>query len=260
MPQNTMLQLNQFISLTVRLCLIFVLFATSALVAQSGKIININLQCLGWDGNVRAVVQEPDGELVSLVASQKIISTVIKVRSTNPLKLYHATKQGSKLGNPMAVVPLKPGVKDILLILRKRGEGYDAISLPFSKDDFPENTATFLNLTSSPVFAQIDGQRQIIQKGARHQVPYTYEYAKKESLRTKFAVEQNGRLRLVQNSHVPLMNQGRVLFFISKTASDSKRKARYPVSFTYAYDSMLASGQGLTAEELAREEEEMLSE
>ena len=69
-------------------------------------------------------------------------------------------------------------------------------------------------------------------------MPYKYAYAEKESLRTKFAVEHDGRMRLVQNSHVPLMNDGRVLFFISEPENDPNRKSRYPVTFTYAYDVM----------------------
>lgn len=80
-------------------------------------------------------------------------------------------------------------------------------------------------------------------------MPYQYVYAEKEALRTKFAVEQNGRMRLVQNGFVPLVNNGRVLFFIRENTAKSNRQSRDPVTFTYAYDVMSSrSVQPLTDE------------
>lgn len=218
--------------------MVLTLFATSPLAAQADKAMNINLQVLAWDHNIKAVVAQADADPVAIAANQKRVSGIYKVKTANPLTLYHPAGEGANLGEPMVSVALKPGMRDILLILSEKQGHCHAALLPFAQKDFPENTATFFNLTSFPVFSQIDGQRQTIKAKARHQVPYKYAYAEKESLRTKFAVEHDGRMRLVQNSHVPLMNDGRVLFFISETENDPNRKSRYPVTFTYAYDVM----------------------
>lgn len=213
------------------------LFATSPLAAQADKAMNINLQVLAWSNNVKAMVAQTDQDPIAISANRKRVSLIYNIKTTSPLMLYHPSENGS-LGAPMASVALNPNMRDVLLILSKKKGHYQAALLPFAQKDFPENTATFFNLTSFPVFAQIDGQRQTIKAKARQQVPYKYAYAEKESLRTKFAVEHNGRMRLVQNSNVPLINDGRVLFFISETETDPNRKSRYPVTFTYAYDVM----------------------
>lgn len=238
------------------------LFVTSALSAQPDTVMNINLQVLAWDHNIKAVVAQADADPVAIAANRKRVSGIYKVKTANPLTLYHPAGEGANLGEPMVSVALKPGMRDILLILSEKQGRCHAALLPFAQKDFPENTATFFNLTSFPVFSQIDGQRQTIKAKARHQVPYKYAYAEKESLRTKFAVERDGRMRLVQNSTVPLMNDGRVLFFISETENDPNRKSRYPVTFTYAYDVMpdpnrAASDQ--TIEEIDAQIDEMLS-
>ena len=43
-------------------------------------------------------------------------------------------------------------------------------------------------------------------------------------------------MKLVQNGFIPLMNEGRILFFISDKAEKTGRAGESPVSFTYAYD------------------------
>ena len=144
---------------------------------------------------------------------------------------------------------LNPGMREVLLILSEKKKQYRAAVLPFAQKKFPKNTVTFFNLTTFPVFAQIGEETQEIKAKARYQVPYQYVYAEKEALRTKFAVEQNGRMRLVQNGFVPLVNNGRVLFFIRENTAKSNRQSRDPVTFTYAYDVMSSrSVQPLTDE------------
>ena len=152
--------------------------------------------------------------------------------------MYHPANKGAGLGKPMASVTLKPGMREALLLLIGKKYEYSAVLLPFAQKNFPKNTVTFFNLTKSPVVAQIDGETKEIQAKARYQVPYQYVYAEKEAFRTKFAVEQNGRMRLVQNSFVPLVHNGRVLFFIRDNPANLERQTPDPVIFTYAYDVM----------------------
>lgn len=213
-------------------------FATSPLAAQSDAVMNIKLQVLSWGEDVDAMVAQVGAEPVSIAAEQKRVSAIYDIKTSNLLTLYHPAKKGTDPGQPMVSVALKPGMREVLLILSEQENKYRAAVLPFAQKNFPDNTATIFNLTKSPVLAQIDGETQKIKAKARYQVPYEYAYAKKESLRTKFAVEQNGRMRLVQNGYVPVVNNGRVLFFIRENTAKSNRQTRDPVTFTYAYDVM----------------------
>ena len=45
-------------------------------------------------------------------------------------------------------------------------------------------------------------------------------------------------MKLVQNGFIPLMNEGRILFFISDKTDRTGRAGESPVSFTYAYDTL----------------------
>ena len=65
-------------------------------------------------------------------------------------------------------------------------------------------------------------------------------------------------MRIVQNSNVPLINDGRVLFFISETETDPNRKSRYPVTFTYAYDVMPDPDQRPSTDDEEKEIEAMM--
>lgn len=238
-------------------------FVTCTLSAEPDKVMHINLQVLAWDQNINAVVAQVDADPIAIAAKQKRVSTIYQVKTANPLTLYPPGGKGANLGEPMVSVTLRPEVRDVLLILTEQEGRFRAALLPFAQKDFPENTATFFNLSSFPVYAQIDGQRQTIHAKGRHQVPYKYAYAEKESLRTKLAVEHAGRMRLVQNSHVPLINDGRVLFFIRETKPVPNRNLRYPVSFIYAYDMMPdpnLAPPDLTIEEIDAQLDEMLSE
>jgi len=216
-------------------------FATSPLAAQSDAVMNIKLQVLSWAediDDIDAMVAQVGAEPVLIAAEQKRVSAIYDIKTSNLLTLYHPANKGTDLGQPMVSVALKPGMREVLLILSEQENKYRAAVLPFAQKNFPDNTATIFNLTKSPVVAHIDGETQEIKAKARYQVPYEYAYAKKESLRTKFAVEQNGRMRLVQNGFVPVVNNGRVLFFIRENTAKSNRQTRDPVTFTYAYDVM----------------------
>jgi hypothetical protein len=240
--------------------MVLTLFATSPLAAQADKAIDINLQVLAWNGNVNAMVAQADEDPVSISANRKRVSLIYKIKTTSPLMLHHPSKDGSSLGAPMASVVLNPNMRDVLLLLSEKKGRYQAALLPFAQKDFPKNTVTIMNLTDFPVMAQIEGERQMIDAKARHQVAYQYGYADKESLRTKFAVEHNGRMRLVQNGFVPLINEGRVLFFISEKNVSSDRPKRSPVEFTYAYDIMPDPNQLPVSDDEEKEIEAMMNE
>jgi hypothetical protein len=161
---------------------------------------------------------------------------VYEIRASKLLSLHYPAKNGIDLGKPMVNIVIKPGMREVLLILSKKKKQYRAALLPFARKQFPDNTVTFFNLTTFSVFAKIGEETQKIKAKARYQVPYQYAYEEHESLRTRFAVEQDGRMRIVQNGFVPLVHNGRVLFFIRENTVQSNRESRYPVSFSYAFD------------------------
>lgn len=235
---NTMLKRKTAQAQAILIGMLLALFATSPLAAQSDAVVNIKLQVLSWEGDVEVLVAQIDAEPVLISAEQKRISPTYEIQTSKALSLYHPANNGAGLGKPMASVTLKPGMREVLLILTGKKDKYRAALLPFARKKFPENTVTFFNLTTFPVFAQIGEETKEIQAKARYQVPYQYVYAEKEAIRTKFAVEQDGRMRLVQNGFVPLVHNGRVLFFIRENTAKSNRQTRDPVSFTYAYDVM----------------------
>lgn len=239
-----MLKIKTVLTYAIVTGMLLTQFATSSLAAQSDAVVNIKLQVLSWGEDIDAMVAQVGAEPVLIAAEQKRVSATYDIKTSNLLTLHHPAKKGTDLGQPMVSVALKPGMREVLLILFEQKNKYRAAVLPFAQKNFPDNTATFFNLTKSSVVAQIDGDTQEIKAKARYQVPYEYAYAKKESLRTKFAVEQNGRMRLVQNGYVPVVNNGRVLFFIRENTAKSNRQTRDPVTFTYAYDVMSSrSGQ-----------------
>jgi len=235
---NMMLKIKTLLTHAIISGMVLTHFATSLLAAQSDEAMNINLQVLAWNSNVDAMVVQAAEDPVAIAANRRRVSSIYKIKTTSPLVLHHSAEDGSSLGAPMASAVLNPNMRDVLLLLSEKKGSYQAALLPFAQKDFPKNTVTIINLTDFPVMAQIEGQRQKIEAKGRHQVAYQYSYAENESLRTRFAVEHDGRMRLVQNGFVPLINEGRVLFFISEKDVSSDRPTRNPVEFTYAYDIM----------------------
>lgn len=235
---TTMLNTKTALTYAIITGMLFALFAASPLSAQSDAAVDIKLQVLSWEGDIEAMVEQVDEDPVLISAEQRRVSTIYEIKTSNSLTLYHPAKDGADLGKPMASVTLKPGMKEVLLILFEKKKQYRAALLPFSRKKIPENTVTFFNLTPFSVFAKVGEETQEIKAKSRYQVPYQYVYAEHEALRTKLAVEQNGRMRLVQNGYVPIVNDGRVLFFIRENTAKSNQQSREPVTFSYAYDVM----------------------
>tara|TARA_B110000093_G_scaffold44812_1_gene47874 strand:- start:82 stop:879 length:798 start_codon:yes stop_codon:yes gene_type:complete len=214
------------------LCLLFV--GSSLSHAQDPEPTILKLQVLAWNNNVRDLAAQSMPEPVMLSATRGRVSSIYTVTTTSPLKLFR--KDAAGVSTLVASVPFKEGLREALLLLSERDGKIGGALMPFATKDFPRNTATIFNITNFPVFAQIDGERLQIPAKSNHRVEYKYVYAEKEALTTKFAVQYEGRMKLVQNGFIPLMNEGRILFFISDKAEKTGRAGESPVSFTYAYD------------------------
>ena len=214
------------------LCLLCV--GSSLIQAQDPEPTILKLQVLAWNNNVRDIAAQSMPEAVLLSATRGRGSSIYTVTTTSPLMLFR--KDAAGVSTLVASVPFKEGLREALLLLSERDGKIGGALMPFAAKDFPKNTATIFNITDFPVFAQIDGEQLQIAAKSNHRVKYKYVYAEKEALTTKFAVQYEGRMKLVQNGFIPLMNEGRILFFISDKADKTGRAGESPVSFTYAYD------------------------
>jgi|GEM_PF-2690639 len=220
-------------ALSVRLlCLLCA--GSSLSFAQDPEPTILKLQVLAWNKDVRDIAAQSLSEPVMLSATRGRVSSVYTVTTTSPLMLFR--KDAAGVGTLVASVPFKEGLREALLLLSERDGKIAGALMPFASKDFPKNTATIFNMTDFPVFAEIDGERLQIPAKSNHRVAYKYVYAEKEALTTKFAVQYEGRMKLVQNGFIPLMNEGRILFFISDKADRTGRAGESPVSFTFAYD------------------------
>ena len=202
--------------------------------AQEPEPTLLKLQVLAWNADVRDIAAQSLSEAVMLSATRGRVSSVYTVTTTSPLMLFR--KDAAGVSTLIASVPFKEGLREALLLLSERDGRVAGALMPFASKDFPKNTATVFNMTDFPVFAQIDGERLQIPAKSNHRVAYKYIYAEKEALTTKFAVQHEKRMKLVQNGFIPLMNEGRILFFISDKANKTGRAGESPVSFTFAYD------------------------
>jgi hypothetical protein len=202
--------------------------------AQDPEPTILKLQVLAWNKDVRDIAAQSLSEPVIIKATRGRVSPVYTVTTTSPLMLFRTDAAG--VGTLVASVPFKEGLSEALLLLSERDGKIAGALMPFASKDFPKNTATIFNMTDFPVFAQIDGERLQIPAKNNHRVAYKYVYAEKEALTTKFAVQHEQRMKLVQNGFIPLMNEGRILFFISDKANRTGRAGESPVSFTFAYD------------------------
>jgi len=204
--------------------------------AQDPEPTILKLQVLAWNQNVRDLAAQSMPEPVMLSATRGRVSSIYTVTTTSPLMLFR--KDAAGVGTLVATVPFKEGLREALLLLSERDGKIAGVLMPFASKEFPRNTATIFNITDFPVFAQIDGEQLQIPAKSNHRVKYKYAYAEKEALTTKFAVQYKGRMKLVQNGFIPLMNEGRILFFISDKTDRTGRAGESPVSFTYAYDTL----------------------
>lgn len=221
-----------------RLYWISLTLLSSLLTAHSEELRTVHLQLLSWDSAVKARIPQPDADPIDVLATRKKISYVYKVKVGNSLQLHQRTQDPKTLGGLMATVAIPANVSDLLLLVSPKGGSISAAALPFTRSNFPINSLTIFNLTDRPVTGLIEGQPQNIEPKGRHQLIYQYVYAQKESVRTKFAIEHDGRLRLVQNGFIPIQDKGRVLFFITRKALEEGASSRRSVKFTYAYDVM----------------------
>ncbi|MFT6235014.1 MAG: hypothetical protein ACJAU9_000083 [Lentimonas sp.] len=214
------------------LCLLFV--GSSLSYAQDPEPTILKLQVLAWNADVRDIAAQSLSEPVMLSATRGRVSSIYTVTTTSPLMLFR--KDAAGVGTLVASVPFKEGLREAMLLLSERDGKIAGALMPFASKDFPKNTATVFNMTDFPVFAQIDGERLQIPAKSNHRVAYEYIYAEKEALTTKFAVQTEKRMKLVQNGFIPLINEGRILFFISDKVNKTGRGGESPVSFTFAYD------------------------
>jgi hypothetical protein len=199
------------------------------------------MQVLSLNKPILASVPQTDSEPIIIQASGKIVSPTYKINVINgQIELRHQAQNPETSGDLMAAVPIKPSLygTNLLLILSQTNAKLNTIVRPFSKEEYPMNTFTLINLTSKLVNAKFDRQFKALRPKDRYQMRYNYVYAQKESIKTKLAIEHNGRPQLLMNGFIPIQEDGRVLFLILPAGMTNEPSAHNLLSFKYACDLM----------------------
>jgi len=148
-----------------------------------------------------------------------------------------STDSSQPLFEPALRVAFPPniGTEALLLLAESDGELRGNL-VPFSEDEVAYNTLNIFNFTGYPVAAEIDADRHSIPPRNRLSIPYRYESMEKEALKTRFAVQTEEGWDLVQNGFVPIIPEGRILFFISEDMANPTSRRLRPVRFTYVFE------------------------